>query len=380
VTGPTTTPPIRVLLVGRGLPEAGGIAVFLEGLRTGLLADEFEISFLNLTRPHDMGPGGFFTFSNLRRSLDDLRSVFTRSKDVDLVHLHSALAPTPTMLRAGALAAAARLRRRKVVVHAHGGRVISWMDTRGASAVTRVSMSPVTFVVAVSEQAADVLGGVLGPDRVGHIPNGVDTIALRVPTSRRTDVATPRILYVGHLSRRKGVLDLDEASRRLRAKGIQHELVLVGGRPDEGSEEYDLVAAALGRDVVALGPVDHGDIEAVYHSATVFCLPSWWEAMPLSILEAMATGLPVVATAVGDVPRLVVDGETGFLVEPRRPDLLEAALECVLSDPGMGEQMGTKGRDRVERTFDITATHRSVADLYLTLLDTPSDRSKARPR
>src|SRR5438067_1348378 len=70
----------------------------------------------------------------------------------------------------------------------------------------------------------------------------------------------------------------------------------------------------------------------VYADADVFCLPSWWEAMPLSILEAMASALPVVASAVGDIPRLVDEGVTGYVVPARDPALLAEALKRVCAD------------------------------------------------
>jgi glycosyltransferase involved in cell wall biosynthesis len=365
--------PIRVLLVGRGVPEQGGISVFIEGLRSGPLSDDVDISFLNLTRQRDMGRGGSFTLGNLRRSLADLWSVFRRAADADIVHLHSSLAPASTMLRAGALAAAARLRRRKVVIHAHGGRLLTWIDRRGARALTKVTMAPVSTVVAVSRGVATTLADVLGSNRVTYVTNGIDpgefTKPVDAPDRAAPDGADPRVLYVGHLSRRKGVLDLCEASRLLRARGIAHEVALAGGRPDEGTEEHELVSAALDDAVVALGTIPHERIAPIYHSARVFCLPSWWEAMPLSILEAMAAGLPVVATNVGDVPQLVVDGETGLLVEPRRPDLLAAALESLLLDPERCVAMGDAGRQRVERHFSLAESHARIADLYLALLD-----------
>ena len=346
--------------------------MFIESLQSGPLSEDVDISFLNLTRQGDMGRGGSFTFGNLCRSLADLWSVFRRAVDADIVHLHTALAPGSTMLRAGALTAAARLRRRKVVVHAHGGRLLTWIDRRGARVLTKLSMAPVSSIAAASRELATTLAGVLGEDRVTLVTNGIDPDAFAQSADDAEgagcDARDPRVLYVGHLSRRKGVLDLCEASRLLHARGIAHEVALAGGRPDEGSDEHGLVSAALDETVVVLGTIPHERIAPIYNSARVFCLPSWWEAMPLSILEAMAAGLPVVATKVGDVPQIVVDGETGLLVEPRRPDLLAAALESLLIDPERRVAMGAAGRGRVERHFSLAESHRRIADLYVTLI------------
>ena len=99
----------------------------------------------------------------------------------------------------------------------------------------------------------------------------------------------------------------------------------------------------------------------------MLCLPSWYEAMPLSVLEAMASGLPVVATDVGDVSRLVVDGVTGLLVPPHRPDLLAAALSRLALDPGLRTQMGAAGRERVTTQFSGEAVVDRLDGLYAEL-------------
>ena len=102
----------------------------------------------------------------------------------------------------------------------------------------------------------------------------------------------------------------------------------------------------------------------VYRQVDVFCLPSWWEAAPLSILEAMATGLPVVATSVGDVPRMVADGETGFVVPSRDPGALADALGRLLSDGQLRRTYGEAGRLRACDEFSSAHTSRSIAALY----------------
>ena len=137
------------------------------------------------------------------------------------------------------------------------------------------------------------------------------------PASRPHD--PPRVLFVGGITARKGVLDLLEASSTLLAEGVAHEVRLVGGVPDEGERSHDEVRDALPPQAVMVGPVDPADIPAAYDGADVFCLPSWWEAMPLTVLEAQAAGLPVVASDVGDVATMVQDGVTGRLVPPRDP-------------------------------------------------------------
>ncbi|MGZ6827721.1 MAG: glycosyltransferase family 4 protein, partial [Mycobacteriales bacterium] len=276
-------------------------------------------------------------------------------------HVHSALAPGVTLVRAGLLAAAARSRGCRVVVHAHGGRVQLWLTTPARRRVARLALAAAGRVVAVSEGGRDALLPVLGSDRVVLVDNGIDVDAFGPPGPVHSP---PRVLFVGLLTPRKGVLDLVEASRLLRARGVAHELRLVGGSPDEGPDAERQVRDALPPDVRLLGALPPDQMPAAYRDADVLCLPSWWEAMPLSVLEAMATGLPVVATAVGDVPRIVEDGVTGRVVPAQDPVALADALQDVLASPGRAARMGAAGRERAQQRYSATAMSDALSDVY----------------
>ena len=350
----------RVLVVGKGAPERGGIPTFLDSLLTSSLTERYQLSFLNLT-PAGRPQGGRPTVTNVARTLRDGLAVWRAAGRHDVVHVHSALAPSITVLRAGLLSLAARSRGCAVIVHAHGGKLDAWLRQRGASAVLRTAMRPASRVVAVWAAGLSRLTEVLDESRVLLIRNGVDVDRFTPGKSARP--GPPNLLYVGLLTERKGVLDLLEASDRLRERGLDHNLLLLGGTPDEGSEAaVAVVSAAAGR-ARLLGTVPPAQMPAVYADADVFCLPSWWEAMPLSILEAMAAGLPVVATEVGEVPG-VVTSDVGYVVPARRPDRLADALEPLLRDPDLRRRMGQSARARAEACFSSAAMLDQIAAVY----------------
>ena len=351
----------RVLLVGKGPPDRGGIPSFLQGLMTGELSRRYALSFLNVA--HAGTPeGGKLSAGNIRRTLHDAFSVWRRAKDHDIVHINSALAPAVTVVRAGLLVLAGRLRGCEVIVHAHGGNIDTWLTTRRARWVTRAAMNRASLVVAVWTAGHQALADTLGAQRVRLVANGVDTDRFTPAVTPSHD--PPRVLYVGLLTPRKGVLDLIEASRSLRRAGLDHELWLLGGVPDEGPEAAEPVLAAAEGHALLLGTRPPDEMPEVYASADVFCLPSWWEAMPLSVLEAMASGLPVVATDVGDVAHLVPNGETGLVVPSQSPDQLAAALRKLVEDPDAARRMGAAGRARAESVYSSTATARAIGALY----------------
>lgn len=352
----------RVLLVGKGAPDRGGIPTFLETLLTSRLREEHDLRFLNLA--HTGTPeGGRLSLSNARRTLHDVLAVWRAAGDRDIVHIHSALAPAVTALRAGLLAGAARARGCAVVLHAHGGGLQSWLNSPRRRRLMRLALRPAHRVVAVWTAGQEILETVAPRERVVLVDNGVP---VGEPAARQVH-QPPRILYVGLLTPRKGVVDLLEASRLLRERGVRHELLLVGGTPDEGPSAEAEVRAAMDDDVKALGSRPPEQMPAAYADADVFCLPSWWEAMPLSVLEAMAAGLPVVATDVGDVGRAVSDGTTGYVVPVHDPEKLAAALEPLLTDPELRRRMGVAGRERVTQLFSSAVTAAAVSALYAEL-------------
>lgn len=350
----------RVLLVGKGAPDRGGISAFLASMMGSGLTTRHEVTFLNLTRD-EVPKSGRLTTGNVTRTLTDAVAVLRASGDADIVHIHTALVPHVTLVRVGLFVLAARARGAQPVVHAHSGKVQRWVTTRPRRLLTRLMLLPAARVVAVSEGGRRALVEATGrPVRL--IENGV---AVGPPPGPRSHDGPPRVFFAGVLTPRKGVVDLLTASTILVERGVAHELILAGGTPDEGADaEAEVHAAAEGSPARFLGPQPHEAMPALYAGADVFCLPSWWEAMPLSVLEAMAAGLPVVASRVGDIPRAVEDGVSGSIVPAQDPEALADALEPLLRDAALRERMGAAGRARVESSFSMTTTESEIDAVY----------------
>ena len=141
-------------------------------------------------------------------------------------------------------------------------------------------------------------------------------------------------------------------------------MCVVGGTPDEGPPAEAEIRASAPPSVQFWGQQSPETMPQVYARADVFCLPSWWEAMPLSVLEAMAAGLPVVASKVGDVPRLVDDGVSGCLVSAHDSASLAEALERLCTEPLLAAKMGAAGRARAVDTFSLDECVRILDRIY----------------
>jgi glycosyltransferase involved in cell wall biosynthesis len=155
--------------------------------------------------------------------------------------------------------------------------------------------------------------------------------------------------------------------RLIRALPLGATLTIAGStghdpRPPESGYPELLAGLAAGRSVRFMGAVSDAELPALYQSAAVLALPSVErtcdgrqvqisELLGLTVLEAMASGSPVVASRVGGVPEIVVDGETGFLVEPGDVDELHDRLALLLNDPGLAREMGRRARELIVERF-----------------------------
>ncbi len=162
-----------------------------------------------------------------------------------------------------------------------------------------------------------------------------------------------RLLAVGRLEREKGQALLLDALAQLRAGGLVLELTLVG----DGSAREKLVERARDLDledlVTFVGKAGQDTIQAHYAAADLFCLPSLGEGVPVVLMEAMAMGVPVVATRVGGVAELVEDGRSGRVVSPGSAEVLATALAELAADPERRARMAAAGRERVLEGFSI---------------------------
>ena len=255
--------------------------------------------------------------------------------------------------------------------------------------VERTALEMADAVIAVSEGTkADVLGLFdIDPARIHVIHNGIDTDEYR-PVEEAdalerfgVDPAVPYVLFVGRITRQKGIVHLVRAIRHL-DPGIQ--VVLCAGAPDTKEIAAEMEAgvreaqAAHGGVHWIAEMVDRPTVRQLYSHAAVFCCPSVYEPFGIINLEAMACATPVVASRVGGIPEVVVDGETGLLVPfeamgggsfgPADPDgfsrALAEAINALMADPARRQAMSEAGRRRAVGSFSWASIAHQTVDLY----------------
>lgn len=206
-------------------------------------------------------------------------------------------------------------------------------------------------------------------DRVTVIHCGVDTEIVAPPPGGRAPADPPEVLCIGTFYEVKGHPVLIEACASLRDRGLRFVCRLVGEGPDRDALER-LVAERDLRDIVRFeGTMTRGQILDAMQSASVLVVPSVptesgrREGIPVVLMEAMASELPVVASAISGIPELVRDDHTGVLVPPRDPIALADAVERLLADPARASRLGRAGRAAVVEDFDQAANAHRLIDL-----------------
>ena len=259
--------------------------------------------------------------------------------------------------------------------------------------VEKTALEMADAVIAVSEETRSDLRSLFNiPEkRMTVIHNGIDLseyTATKNPETLRAlgvDPTRPYVLFVGRITRQKGIIHLVHAIRHMNP---DFQIVLCAGAPDTPEIALEMQAAiaearGIREEIVWIEKmVSRPEAIALYSGAEVFVCPSIYEPFGIINLEAMACGTPVVASAVGGIKEVVVDGETGFLVPLKQmtespfeaidPEAfakdLAAKVNLLMADPLLASKMGTAGRKRAEELFSWDAIARKTERLYAALL------------
>jgi len=290
---------------------------------------------------------------------------------LDLIHLHTPLvrrprAPLPTVVTV-------HTPMRADVAAARGDGPIAFLARcqlpvsvqletellHGAAAITAVA-GPV---------AAQLADYGIDPARVHVVPNGVD-VTYFSPGPEPVPGAKPWILTVGRLAPRKGMADLIACASQVIARRPGSCFFIAGDGPLAGTLDRQIRALGLWDEVVLLGHVgDRERVRALYRGASVCVHPARYEGMPTAVLEAMACGRPVVATAVGGLTEVVNSGENGLLVPPGAPAELAAGLLALLVDPALCHRLGRAAQRTVAERYGWNVVVDRYLDVYREVLE-----------
>jgi glycosyltransferase involved in cell wall biosynthesis len=286
-----------------------------------------------------------------------------RRDPVDHLHAHFATAPALVAMLTHQLSAV------PYTFTAHARDI--YVDTQPE--LLRAEMERAAAVVTVSEYNRGYLSRQLGPTANGKVRciyNGLDLHQFPFDRTRPADAGPPIILAVGRLIEKKGLGDLIAAADILRRRGRSFRVEIIGAGPLAPALEAQVQRLALQDQVAFLGAQPQEAVRLAYRRATIFALPCVVTAegdrdgIPTVLLEAMASGVPVVSTSISGIPEVIQSGHNGLLVAPHDPAMLAGALDLLLADADLGDRLAYAARRTIEATFSIERNSAQLVTLF----------------
>ena len=277
------------------------------------------------------------------------------------------------------------IRRRPIIIHGirglhvTEGEEIDTLKTKVALGIERIGSRLIDAYIANSHGAVNFLTSRGLPQRKFFvIPNGIDVSDWNRQRERPLQ-KVPEIICAANFRPIKHHCDLVEALAILRINGMRLRCSFLGDGPTRQDVESLARARGLNEFIEFLGKREPEEVEDLLGASDIFVLPSLWEGLPRSVMEAMGAGLPVVGTDVNGINELVINGETGFLVPPKDPAALADGIEKLVRDPDLRRRMGEAGRLRITREFSLENMVRSYEHVYKELVQrkletVPSDQ------
>ena len=345
----------RLVMLGAAPETRGSIATVVDTYRAHGLFKRWPITYV---ATHGAGPAGHRASLALKGA-GEFTSLLAQHRRVAL-HVHSAA--YASFWRDSAYMCAAIAARCPMILHLHGGDFDRFYDaaSRPSRSAVRFFMEHAAYVVSPSQRIVSWVRSVAPTVNASCLPNPV-------PVAPLAEGERPNlILFLGRLAPEKGVFDLLEAVSQLRAAIPDVRLVCAGEGNRAAVASY-AERLGIGDAVKFTGWVGPSGKRALLEQAAAFALPSYSEGLPVSLLEAMAAGVPVVASPVGGIPEVVVDNVTGLLAAPGDVGTLTRLLRKLLMNRTLGAAIGAAGRESVRLRFSPERALPQLESLYADL-------------
>jgi glycosyltransferase involved in cell wall biosynthesis len=359
---------LRLLVVGAFPPEGravyGGIVTLCRALLRSSLPERADLTLVDTTQSAHPPPHVFRRAGLALQRMCGYVAALERSRP-DAVILF--VAAGMSVADKGAMAWYARLRGVPALLYPCGGPVIdACRRSRLARVAVRCAFGGARMILCQGQEWRRFAVGMMGfaPDAAPVIPNWTaspELLEVGRARAQRASASAPRVLFVGWLDRAKGVAELLEACRELAATH-RFTLNLAGEGNMSQAAQHFVAAHQLGDIVRFCGWLSPEQMRRQYAEADVFVLPSWSEGLPVAMVEAMAAGLAIVVTPVGNVLDAVEDGTSALLVPPRDAAVLRAALERLIADSELRRALGSAAHEMAAVKFGVeTAVERFLA-------------------
>jgi glycosyltransferase involved in cell wall biosynthesis len=357
-----------VLMLGPLPPLTGGMATVACNLRDSALRQWCELETMNNGKTTPEGRSFFAGVWAQTRLLYAILSTIRR-RHVRVVHIHTCA--LFSFWRDVVHMIAVRMLGCRLVWHLHDGTFPRFISegSRTKRAVIRWALRRAAATIVLGHETLEALRPHAPGVQWQVVPNGIPLRDGRTKDMPATDGtnASLKLLFLGNLTRRKGAYDLIAAVEAAASQGVHVVLMLAGGEGSPGQRreiEQRIADSPCAGQIRLLGIVHGEKKHRALDEADCIVLPSYAEGLPMALLEGMAAGLPAIATRIGSIPALVVDGVEGFLVPAGDINALAERICRLARNPELRRSMGQAARQRVEKHFSQQAMAERVYHIY----------------
>jgi glycosyltransferase involved in cell wall biosynthesis len=354
----------------------GGVGFYYQTLLSSNLPEHVNLIFVQTSsQKRELSSTGKATISNIIAAINDCWR-FTKAIIIghpQITHISTAFGLS--FIKHSFCIAIARLFNCRVLLHPHCSlSSVYYERSKLWQWYFRKVIRWTNGVVVLSKEWLK-LGSIVPERTVYYLPNAIDLelyhdVALKHFSSDCL-TKTCKVLYLGYIGKQKGSFDLLDAAIMLQSQGLELTFDLVGGSLASGELEQlrEKILPLHVEDYFRLHPLTYGTEKLnFFHNADIFVYPSYSEGLPIAVLEAMACGLPIIASRVGGLPDIIQDGINGILVEPGKPDQLASALQKLANDHQLRISMGKEGYHHVSEKHDIRKHVSELVNIYNVVL------------
>jgi glycosyltransferase involved in cell wall biosynthesis len=349
----------NILYIAPDISVKGGISTVINGFLSTHLSQKYNII---LVASHVDG-------SKLRKLLQGIAGLLTTAycltfRQIDIVHIHGG--DITSVMRKYFYFRLVKHFKCKVVYHFHGASFLVQYSHASSSWQRRIKslLEKSDIVICLSDSWKKSILQIAPESNVLVVYNSTHLPALADKTQEKRE--TVNIVFLGLIGERKGIFDLIEVVSRLIKDGCNIHLT-VGGNGDISRLHKEIELKGLKNHVTYVGWIMGDAKDKLLRNTDIFVLPSYGEGMPMTILEAMSYAIPIVSTLVGGIPELIINGTTGYMIQPGDVNNLYARILDLVTDADKRRTFGQRGRAIIEAKHNLSINISQIDEIYNTL-------------
>lgn len=341
---------MKVLMIGPARSVNGGISAVVNNYYKAGLDKGVELEYIGTMEDGSKG-------HKLKVAIKALVVFLMKISNYEVVHIH--MASDSSLYRKIPFIWLTKVFKKKLVIQQHGGDIknfyYSQCSRRRQQFIKNILNRADSFLV-VASYLKDIFKDIVDEDKIIVFPNTIE-----IPTKEKTDYRGQNLLFLGRLCKEKGIRELLEVIKDLKQEFSDLHLFLGGVWVEEELKEK---AKLYGEFVHYLGWIDREKKEEYLQKCNIFVLPTYFEGLPMSLLEGMAYGCACVATEVGGIPQVMTDRKDGLIIPPKDEIALKNAIRELLLNQDLQKEIGKNARKNVECNYKIDVSIDKLTKIY----------------